>query len=94
MNDGKKAQRSKYRNEYPGEFIFDFKDPVTMQRFVTDGGKIVPSRISKLSQAQQRAASKAVKIARNLGLVPTGTQAYNNFQRPEQVSPVPFEFEA
>lgn len=85
--------RSKYRAEYPGDFEFNYKDPVTMHRFVTDGGKIVPSRISKLSQAQQRKVAKEVKVARNLGLLPAGIQAYNNFQRPEQISATPFVFE-
>ena len=87
----KKLHRSKYRPEYPGEFVFDYKDPVTVYRFVTDAGKIVPSRISKLSMTQQRKVAKAVKMARNLALVPCGMMAYNLFDRPDQVSAKPFE---
>ena len=45
----KKSYRSKFRPDYPAEFVFDYKDPVTLYRFIMEGGKIVPSRISKLS---------------------------------------------
>jgi small subunit ribosomal protein S18 len=86
----KKNYRSKYRPEFPKEFNFDYKDPVTLGRFLMEGGKIVPSRISKLSQAQQRAAAKAVKQARALALLPLGTSAYDMGERPEPISPKPF----
>ena len=86
----KKSYRSKYRPEFPSDFRFDYKDPVTLGRFLMDGGKIVPSRISKLSNSQQRAVAKAVKQARSLALLPLGTMAYDYFDRPEPVSPKPF----
>lgn len=89
----KKNYRSKYRPEFPGEFHFDYKDPVTLGRFLMDGGKIVPSRISKLSQSQQRRAALAVKQARSMALLPMGTSAYDNFERPEAISPKPFTLE-
>lgn len=87
----KKSYRSKYRPEFPSDFNFDYKDPVTLGRFLMDGGKIVPSRISKLSQSQQRQAAKAVKQARSLALLPLGTMAYDYSERPEPISPKPFE---
>lgn len=89
----KKSYRSKYRPEYPGEFNFDYKDPVTLYRFIMEGGKIIPSRISKLSMTQQRNAAKAVKKARSLALLPLGTDAYDRFDRPEPISAKPFEIE-
>ncbi len=87
----KKNYRSKYRPEFPGDFHFDYKDPVTLGRFLMEGGKIVPSRISKLSQNQQRRVALAVKQARSLALLPMGTQAYDTYERPEAISPKPFE---
>ena len=89
----KKTIRTKFRAEYPSEFVFDYKDPVTIYRFITDGGKIVPSRISKLSNYQQRQATKAVKRARALSLIPVGMDAYNRFERPSQISATPFELD-
>ena len=87
----KKISRSKYRQEYSGDHLFDYKDPVSLNRFISDGGKITPARISKLSLAQQKKVAAAVKKARNLGLLPTGTDAFDAFNRSESVSPVPFE---
>ena len=87
----KKATRSKYRQEFSGDHLFDYKDPSSLIRFVSDGGKITPSRISKLSIAQQKQVAAAVKKARSLGLLPNGMPAYDVFNRTEAISPVPFE---
>lgn len=87
----KKTSRSKYRQEFSGDQVFDYKDPVALGRFVSDGGKITPARISKLSIAQQKKVAGAVKKARNLGLLASGTHAYDTSGRPEAISPVPFE---
>ena len=87
----KKGPRSKFRSEYPVDFKFDYKDPSTLGRFLMEGGKIIPSRISKLSMSQQRHMTRAIKKARNLALLPIGNLAYDNNQRPEQISAKPFE---
>ncbi len=87
----KKIARSKYRQEYGGDHVFDYKDPVSLQRFISDGGKITPARIAKLSLAQQRRVASSVKKSRNLALLPNGMSAFDTYHRPEQVSPVPFE---
>ncbi len=89
--NSKKNVRSKYRTEYSGDHNFDYKDPASLGRFVSDAGKITPARISKLSIAQQKQVSSAVKKARNLALLPSGTDAYDTAPRPELISPVPFE---
>ncbi len=87
----KKNVRSKYRTEYAGDHNFDYKDPASLARFIGDAGKITPARISKLSISQQKRVSAAVKKARNLALLPSGTDAYDTAPRPELISPVPFE---
>ena len=88
----KKSARSKFRPEYPVEFKFDYKDPVTLYRFIMEGGKITPSRISKVSLKQQRKVASEVKTARDVALLPVGTDAMDTFGRPEQISAKPFEF--
>lgn len=88
-----KSVRSKYRSEYPGDFKFDYKDPVTLFRFISEMGKITPSRISKLSRSQQSKVAAAVKRARNLGLLPIGSHAYDTADRPTQISAKPFELD-
>lgn len=87
----KNKRRTKFRPEYPADFAFDYKDPSTLYRFIMEGGKIVPSRISKVSNTQQRRVCEAVKKARNIALLPLGNFAYDNFHRPEPISPKPFE---
>lgn len=87
----KTPTRSKYRQEFSGDQLFDYKDPVALYRFISDGGKITPARISKLSIAQQKRVADAVKKARNLALLPTGMHAFDVFNRSESISPVPFE---
>lgn len=89
----KKNYRSKFRPDYPADFVFDYKDPVTLGRFIMESGKIVPSRISKLSSAQQKHAAAAVRKARSLALLPNGTEAYDTFERPEAISAKPFSAE-
>lgn len=86
----KKNYRSKFRPDYPAGFEFDYKDPVTLGRFIMESGKIVPSRISKLSSAQQKNVAAAIRKARSLALLPNGTEAYDAFERPETISPKPF----
>lgn len=87
----RKVGRGKYRQEFSGDTTFDYKDPVSLARFISDGGKITPARISKLSIAQQKKVAGAVRKARNLALLPSGSDAYDYFNRAESISPVPFE---
>jgi small subunit ribosomal protein S18 len=51
-------------------FIFDYKDAQQLRYFLTDRGKIAPRRITGLTAKQQRALTRAIKRARNLGLLP------------------------
>ncbi len=33
----KKTTRSKYRQEFSGDHVFDYKDPASLTRFIGDG---------------------------------------------------------
>ncbi len=48
----------------------DHKDTKLLQRFISERGKIVPSRITAVSAKKQRELAKAIKRARFLGLLP------------------------
>lgn len=48
----------------------DYKDVRTLGRFVSERGKIVPSRITAVSAKKQRELAKAIKRARYLALMP------------------------
>jgi len=48
----------------------DYKDTRQLGRFVSERGKIVPSRITAVSAKRQRELSKAIKRARYLALIP------------------------
>ena len=48
----------------------DYKDVRLLQRFVSERGKIVPSRITAVSTQRQRELARAIKRARYLGLLP------------------------
>jgi small subunit ribosomal protein S18 len=49
--------------------IIDYKDYHLLRNFITQTGKIVPRRISKLTAAQQRSMALAIKRARHLALI-------------------------
>ena len=48
----------------------DYKDLKVLTKYVSERGKIIPSRISAVSAKRQRELSKAVKRARFLALMP------------------------
>ena len=48
----------------------DYKDVKLLQRFISERGKIVPSRISAVSSKKQRELAQAIKRARFLALLP------------------------
>ncbi|MBF0609765.1 MAG: 30S ribosomal protein S18 [Magnetococcales bacterium] len=50
--------------------IIDYKDPKLLRRFITERGKIVPSRITGVCSPHQRALSTAIKRARSIALLP------------------------
>jgi len=48
----------------------DYKDVRLLSRYISERGKIVPSRITAVSAKKQRELAKAIKRARFLGLLP------------------------
>ena len=48
----------------------DYKDVKLLQRYISERGKIVPSRITAVSSKKQRELSQAIKRARHIGLLP------------------------
>src|SRR5262249_48669916 len=48
----------------------DYKDMRLLSRYVSERGKIVPSRITAVSAKKQRELAKAIKRARFIGLLP------------------------
>ncbi|HXW96256.1 MAG TPA: 30S ribosomal protein S18 [Gemmatimonadales bacterium] len=48
----------------------DYKDEKMLQRFLTERGKILPSRLSGITARHQRQLSVAIKRARYLALLP------------------------
>ena len=53
-----------------GAPVIDYKDVRLLSRFLSERGKIVPSRITAVSGKKQRELSKAIKRARFLALLP------------------------
>jgi len=52
----------------------DYKDVRLLSRYISERGKIVPSRITAVSAKKQRELAKAIKRARFLGLLPYVTK--------------------
>ena len=48
----------------------DYKDVKLLSRYISERGKIVPSRITAVSAKKQRELAKAIKRARFLALLP------------------------
>lgn len=58
------------RHEGPRVTLLNYKDVATLSRFLTESGKILPKRTTKVAARFQRQLGKAVKRARYLGLIP------------------------
>ena len=48
----------------------DYKDVKLLQRFISERGKIVPARITAVSNKRQRILANAIKRARFMALLP------------------------
>ena len=49
--------------------IIDYKNIKLLRKYMTENGKIMPSRITSVSQKKQRELSLSIKRARNLALI-------------------------
>ena len=54
----------------PNAPAIDYKDIKTLRRYISERGKIIPSRISSVSSKKQRELARAIKRARLLALLP------------------------
>ena len=65
--------RYRFRKTCPlsskGAPIVDYKNIKLLKRYVSENGKILPSRITNVSQKKQRELAVSIKRARNLALI-------------------------
>ncbi len=61
----------------PNAPAIDWKDVKTLSRYVSERGKITPSRITAVSAKKQRALSTAIKRARYMALMPYVRQEWD-----------------
>ena len=54
----------------PNSQKIDYKDVRLLQRYISERGKIIPSRITAVSAKKQRELTIAIKRARYLALLP------------------------
>lgn len=52
----------------------DYKDVELLKRFLTDRGKILPRRFTSNCAKHQREIAKAIKMAREMALIPYGAE--------------------
>ena len=64
------ARGRRRRMDGPRITLLNYKDVATLSRFVTEQGKILPKRTTKVTAAFQRQLGTAVKRARYLSLLP------------------------
>ena len=66
-------QKFKFKKKCPlsgkGAPVVDYKNIKLLKKYVSENGKILPSRITYISQKKQRELSLSVKRARNLALI-------------------------
>ena len=56
----------------------DWKDTDLLKKYISERGKILPSRITNVSQKKQRELSRAIKRARFMALLPYVSNEDNN----------------
>ena len=52
-----------------GAPVVDYKNIKLLKKYISENGKILPSRITNISQKKQRELSLSIKRARNLALI-------------------------
>ena len=62
----------------PGSPEIDYKDIRLLSRYLTEKGKIVPSRITGVSRKKQKELAKAIKRARFLSLISYTNKSYQS----------------
>ena len=66
-------QKYRFKKKCPlsgkGAPVIDYKNIKLLRRYISENGKILPSRITSVSQKKQRELSLSIKRARNLALI-------------------------
>ena len=66
-------QKYKFKKKCPlsgkGAPTVDYKNIKLLKKYISENGKILPSRITNISQKKQRELSLSIKRARNLALL-------------------------
>tara|TARA_B100000242_G_C42952912_1_gene441860 strand:+ start:300 stop:569 length:270 start_codon:yes stop_codon:yes gene_type:complete len=66
-------QKYKFKKKCPlsgkGAPIVDYKNIKLLKKYISENGKIIPSRITSVSQKKQRDLSLSIRRARNLALI-------------------------
>ena len=65
----------------PRAQLIDWKDVKMLERFISERGKIVPSRITDVSNKKQRELARAIKRARHMALLPYLRQEFEGHHR-------------
>jgi small subunit ribosomal protein S18 len=65
----KRKKKSDPFTEDP-DSIIDYKDAKLLSRFMSERGRILPRRMTGLTSHHQRVITRAIKRARNLGILP------------------------
>lgn len=77
---GEERDERNHRDDY--DVYVDYKDVISLSRYISDRGKITPRRISGVSAKSQRRISQAVKRARQIALLSYTDGIY--VERPQQ----------
>ena len=67
------APPRRYQRRRQGQYVpdyVDWKDVDFLKRFIPEGGKIMPRRISGVTAKDQRRVARAIKRARIMALIP------------------------
>lgn len=67
---GFRSRRKKFKGASSNAVNIDYKDLSMLKGYVTESGKMVPSRITGTSAKFQRQLASAIKRARYLALLP------------------------
>ena len=66
-------QKYKFKKNCPlsgkGAPVVDYKNIKLLKKYISENGKIMPSRVTSVSQKKQRELSLSIKRARNLALL-------------------------
>ena len=69
-NSGSMRKHCRFCGSPDQEMLLDYKNSTLLRHFLTERGKILPSRISGVCCEHQRELSNAIKKARTMALLP------------------------